>query len=182
MMIDHSTNSLQQAPKKSKQATLTILKLKRVKLTYMLTLTTITLNNIRDELAEAINNSGGLPGSQDDEKGLAQRAREAEGGVEVEQDLMDEDSIPVPKSEFDVVESGIGSGDKTVTGSKDVQFVDAVELSIAVPRNASAPYDNEWIELTEGNIDEVEFKDYCILAFKTSTDDKFEIVEAAYDD
>lgn len=93
-----------------------------------------------------------------------------------EEDLMDEDSIPVPKSEFEVVEQDVsGNG-------SDVQHVDPEELRVAIPRNRSSPYDNEWIELTEDNINEVEFKDYDILAFTTSSDDKFAIVEAAYNE
>lgn len=89
--------------------------------------------------------------------------------------LMDEDSIPVPKSEFEVVEQ-----DVSVNGS-DVQHVDPEELRVAIPRNRSSPYDNEWIELTNDNINEIEFKDYDILAFTTGSDDQFAIVEAAYD-
>lgn len=132
----------------------------------MLPLATITLDNIRNDLATAINNSGGIPSK--DETDEIKRENE-------EENLMDEDSIPVPKSEFEVVEQ-----DVSVNGS-DVQHVDPEELRVAIPRNRSSPYDNEWIELTNDNINEIEFKDYDILAFTTGSDDQFAIVEAAYD-
>ena len=125
------------------------------------------MDNIRNDLATVINNSGGLPKDED----VNEIKQEHEGEV----DLMDEDSIPVPKSEFEVVESVSGSSD-------EVKHVEPEELKIALPRDASSPYDNEWIELTEENIDEVEFKDYDILAFTSTADDKFEIVKAEYDE
>ena len=125
------------------------------------------MDNIRNDLATVINNSGGLSKDED----VNEIKQEHEGEV----DLMDEDSIPVPKSEFEVVDSVSGSSD-------EVKRVDPEELKIAVPRDASSPYDNEWIELTEENIDEVEFKDYDILAFTTAADDEFEIVKAEYDE
>ncbi|CAD1813656.1 hypothetical protein FOB58_005183 [Candida parapsilosis] len=153
-------------PFKSKQATITILKIKSGKLTYLLPLETITLDNIRNGLALGITNSGGIP-TQDENEDIKRENRE--------QDLMDEDNIPVPKSEFEVVEDL-----REVDGT--TQHVDPEELRIAFPRDRSSPYANEWIELTEENIDEVEFKDYDILAFTTSTRDDFAIVEAAYDD
>ena len=125
------------------------------------------MDNIRNDLATVINNSGGLSKDED----VNEIKQEHEGEV----DLMDEDSIPVPKSEFEVVESVSGSSD-------EVKHVEPEELKIALPRDASSPYDNEWIELTEENIDEVEFKDYDILAFTSTADDKFEIVKAEYDE
>ncbi|KAI5968589.1 hypothetical protein CANMA_002334 [Candida margitis] len=153
-------------PKKAKKAAITILKLKNGKLTYLLTLSTITLDNIRQDLALAINKSGGIP-SQDAEAEIKKQEEE------IEEDIIDEDNIPVPKSEFEVIED-VGGG--------DAHQVDSDDLRIAIPRNESSPYDSEWIELSDDTIDEVEFKDYDILAFATAPDEKFAIVEAAYED
>lgn len=188
-----------QPPKKKTTSTITILKLKKDKITYTLALTSPTLTSIRTHLLEAINNSGGVPTQTEEEE------------FHDDEIIEDENDIPVPKSEFadgeetdalnddDDDRKDVEEGDLKMEMKQDKVtgkiIGDIEQLRIAVPKNPQAPYDNEWIELTEENFDDVEFKDFTILAFavrsrersgETEYDDEeedlFYIVEAAYEE
>ncbi|KAI3402916.1 hypothetical protein KGF56_004377 [Candida oxycetoniae] len=157
-------------------ALLTILKLKKGKSTYTLTISSpVTLEAIREQLSLAINNSGGLP--EADENATDQM----EEGVDE-----DEENIPVPKSEFEQVEQV--EQDEEIINHKSLipeeiinhKLVIPEELRVAVPQNPAAPFDNQWIELNKDNFKQVSFKDFDILAFSTTPGVDFEIVEAAF--
>lgn len=168
-------------------------------------LTSPTLTSIRTHLLEAINNSGGLPTRTEEEE------------FQDDEIIEDENDIPVPKSEFadgeetdalnddDDDRKDVEEGDLKMEMKQDKVtgkiIGDIEQLRIAVPKNPQAPYDNEWIELTEENFDDVEFKDFTILAFavrgrersgeredddeeedQIEGEDLFYIVEAAYEE
>lgn len=166
--------------------TITILKFKRHRTTYTLAVdpavkNALSFDGLRQSLTQAINSSGGL--LLVDEDG--------------ENEDIDEDDIVVPKSELmddaepanepvDVkLETEDGSESKlhvtnVTSGQKQVQFD---EIELAVPRDKTAPYDNQWIELNSGtDLDTIGFADYDIVAFRCAGEESFSIVEAAYDD
>ncbi|RLV96556.1 hypothetical protein JA1_000040 [Spathaspora sp. JA1] len=146
-------------PPKKTTNSITILKFKSSQITYTIPFLTITsLEQFKQELADAINNSGGI---QPDEP-----VREQQQEVDDE----DEENIPVPKSEF------IEEDDE-----QEQVLVKIEQLRIAVPRDLSAPYDNQWLELDDSSLSKIKFKDYNILAFSVN-DEPFEIVEAAYEE
>lgn len=114
-----------------------------------------------------------------------------------EADDIDEDNIVVPKSELmeevephheatDVkLEEEEAAESKfdvagTRSGQKQVHFE---ELELAVPRDKTAPYENQWIELTsESDLEPIGFVDYDVVAFRCAGEESFVVVEAAYDD
>ncbi|XYA01782.1 hypothetical protein QA089_004345 [Meyerozyma guilliermondii] len=167
--IDSAINSpkiLTQPPKQKKTADVTILKLKRAKTTYILTLplapTKSTYNLIKESLVHIINESGGLKPED-----------EGDDTAQDEEMIKDEEDIEIPKSEFtDEL------GEKPETGIN----VEIDGLSIALPKDKSAPYDNNWIEVDEGTLAGVTFTDYDIVAFKYVDDPDFQVVEAAYEE
>ncbi|KAI5956793.1 hypothetical protein KGF54_000410 [Candida jiufengensis] len=155
-------------------ADITILKLKNGKLTYTLTLKQITITTIQQELANAINNSGGLQTSSikeelDEEEDIPVPKSEFDQEIKQEDDdMLDEDNIPVPKSEFEINEE---------IDSNTIK-VEAESLRFAFPKDNSSPYDNKWIELDDENFSDIDFKDFQILAFATNEDEEFNIIEA----
>lgn len=169
MAIDfaiYSPKILTQPPKQKKTADVTILKLKRAKTTYILTLplapTKSTYNLIKELLVHIINESGGL--KPEDE------------GDQDEEMIKDDEDIEIPKSEF--ADELDNDNQKPETGIN----VEIDDLSIALPKDKSAPYDNNWIEVDEGTLAGVTFTDYDIVAFKYVDDPDFQVVEAAYEE
>lgn len=149
---------------------MTILKFKRHRCTYTLPFTfpnksSITVDHLVTQLIDAINNSGGL---------LLEDKDDASYDNEI-----NEDDIEVPKSELidddgDVkLEEGSDDNKKSVTKN---------EVSIAIPKDKSSPYDNQWIPIDDANLKDLIFNDYDILAFKYVNDGDFEVIEAAYED
>lgn len=56
------------------------------------------------------------------------------------------------------------------------------KLKLAIAKDKTAPYDNNWVELTtDDQLSAIIFNDYDILAFSYD-DEPFHIVEAAYDE
>ncbi|ODV81821.1 uncharacterized protein CANTADRAFT_19430 [Suhomyces tanzawaensis NRRL Y-17324] len=148
----------------------TILKFKRQKTTYALPITgTLSLEELKSSLTTAINSSGGLnindnePANEDDI-------------VVPKSELVDEDDIPVPKSEYlEEDASNIEENDSnsvTVTSSS---------IRLAVPKDKTQPYENQWIQLTDGLVEDLKFGDYDILAFAYEQEE-FYITEAIYED
>ncbi|KAI5963012.1 uncharacterized protein KGF55_002804 [Candida pseudojiufengensis] len=158
-------------------ADITILKLKNGKITYTLTLQQINIQSIQNELAKTINNSGGVQSTTEvkeeiDEDDIPVPKSEIDDEVsQIKQEndeLLDEDNIPVPKSEFEINE------EIDITTVK----VEPENIRLAFPKDISSPYDNKWVPLNEENIDDVQFKDFQILAFVTNDEEDFNIVEA----
>lgn len=145
---------------------MTILKLKRAKTTYILTLPLApaksTYNLIKELLVHIINESGGLKPEDEEEP--------------KDEDMAKDEDIEIPKSEF---EDELGPDSQKPEPGINVQLDD---LSIALPKDKSAPYDNNWIEVDEGTLAGVTFTDYDIVAFKYIDDPDFHVVEAAYDE
>lgn len=164
-------NQLTQPPKQKKSADVTILKLKRAKTTYLLTLplapTKSTYNLIKELLVHIINESGGL--KPEDEGNDQDMAKD-------EEMVKDDEDIEIPKSEF---ADELGDDNQTPETGINVEIDD---LSIALPKDKSAPYDNNWIEVDEGTLAGVTFTDYDIVAFKYVDDPDFQVVEAAYEE
>ncbi|KAK6458274.1 uncharacterized protein RJT20DRAFT_126258 [Scheffersomyces xylosifermentans] len=156
--------------KASKQNTISILKFKRGKTTYVIPFDTsvksaLSLDNLKASLADAIVASGGLELVEKDEP------QDPIG----DDDEIDEDDIPVPKSEFE--DDMLEIDDPNV-----VKDVSAVDIRLAVPRDKTTPYSNDWLEVDDSALSSIEFNDYDILAFSYGTEDNFNIIEAAYDE
>lgn len=102
---------------------------------------------------------------------------------EVEDIPMDEDNIEVPKSEFlddenediEVPESEFASNidEKSMIVDKQIR--------LAIPKDKTQPYINEWVELQDSILVDIQFNDYDILAFAID-DENFEIIESAYEE
>lgn len=114
------------------------------------------------QLVYAINSSGGL---------LLEDNEEPDA-------LDEEDEIDVPKSDY-MEEVDI----KEEPGLAPKKIVDVKDITLAVPKDKAAPYDNQWIELAdEQNFDLIKFSDYDLIAFKYVDDENYAIVEANYED
>ncbi|EGW30345.1 uncharacterized protein SPAPADRAFT_52437 [Spathaspora passalidarum NRRL Y-27907] len=145
-------------PKKSTVNLITVLKFKRSRITYTIPFTSTTsLQHLKQQVADAINNSGGVQSDEPEREPVD------------EED--DEENIPVPKSEF------IENGEE----EQAEVLVTPEQLRIAVPQDMSSPYDNQWLELDDSMLQKIKFKDYNILAFGVD-DEPFDIVEAAYEE
>lgn len=112
-----------------------------------------TYTAILEQLTHIINESAGL---KDDTKGS----------------LAKEEDIEIPKSEF------ADDLDAADPGSVEVE---TEKLGIALPKDKTAPYDNNWIEVDESTLAGVTFNDYDIVAFRYG-DEQFGVVEAAYEE
>lgn len=125
-----------------------------------------TLSNFKNLLANIINQSGGIP----DE--------EAMEDIEIPKSEFLDDDIEVLKSEF--IDDDIEPKSEFIDEESKDQ-VNANDLRIATPKDKTAPYNNEWIEIDDNIISDLTFKDYDILAFALP-DQPFNIVEAAYEE
>lgn len=137
----------------------TILKLKKKSATYILTIdSSSTLSDVKTQLANIIQQSGGLSTTQD-----ATEYEEGEEDIEIpEPDFIDEDGIDAIKSENEL---------------------DINEVRLAVPNDTSDPYSNSWREIKDDDsIREFNFKDYDIIAFAYGAEDEFQITEPAFED
>lgn len=151
-------------PKKKTENTSTILKLKRYTSTFILTIEpSHSLEDIKYQLCNIINNSGGLPAIQD---------------LEVKNE--DEEDIAVPKSEY------IDDVDEIKEEVQDESAIAKVlvdDIRVAYPKDSTQPYSNNWIELSEdSDIAELSLKDFDILAFAYGSEEQIEIVEPAYEE
>ncbi|CUM47390.1 unnamed protein product [Debaryomyces tyrocola] len=159
--------------KTSKTNQITIIKFKRNKSTYVLPLdlntkASLSLENFKSSLAKAIEQSGGISLVEEDE----------------ETNKLDEDDIEVPKSEYiDNMENDGMMEDNEEDFKNMIQDVKADNLILALPKDKTSPYDNNWIEITDdSSISSLKFNDYDVIAFKHVDDDRFFISEAAYDE
>lgn len=92
--------------------------------------------------------------------------------------LDEEDEIDVPKSDY-MEEVDI----KEESDKAPKKAVDMSEITLAIPKDKAAPYDNQWIELTDDlTFDLIKFSDYDLIAFKYVDDEAFVIIEANYED
>lgn len=129
-----------------------------------------SVEKFKQLLCTMINQSGGLPLVDEPEQEL------------------EEDDIEIPKSEFideepePEPETGdvIMKEDDTETSANNA-LVTAQQLSIAIPKDKTSPYSNQWIPLDDSILKEVSFNDYDILAFGID-DEPLQIVEAAYEE
>lgn len=122
------------------------------------------MKNFKESLSQAIEQSGGLVLGMEDETN----------------DLGDDD-IEVPKSEYIDNENDMMIEEREKPNVADDISPDA--LTLALPKDKTAPYDNEWIEIIDdSSISNLKFNDYDIIAFKHHTDDGFFITEAAYEE
>lgn len=119
-------------------------------------------------MAKAVEQSGGLSLVEEDE----------------ETNKLDEDGIEVPKSEYiDNMENDGMMEDNEEDSKNMVQDVKADDLILALPKDKTSPYDNNWIEITDdSSLSSLKFNDYDVIAFKHVDDDTFFISEAAYDE
>ncbi|KSA03304.1 uncharacterized protein AC631_00942 [Debaryomyces fabryi] len=159
--------------KSSKTNQITIIKFKRNKSTYVLPLdlstkASLSLKNFKASLATSIEQSGGLSLVEEDE----------------ETNKLDEDDIEVPKSEFiDNLENDGMMEDNAEDTKNIIHDLKADDLVLALPKDKTSPYDNNWIEITDdSSISSLQFNDYDIIAFKHVDDDTFFVSEAAYDE
>ena len=129
-----------------------------------------SVDSVKHMLSSMINQSGGLPLADDVER-----------DVEIVGEDVDEDQIEVPKSEFiDDEEPDVIMKDGPESTSSQVQ-VTVDQLNIAIPKDKTSPYSNQWIEVDDSIFKDVTFNDYDILAFAID-DEPFQIVEAAYEE
>ncbi|KAG2731279.1 hypothetical protein G9P44_005695 [Scheffersomyces stipitis] len=154
-------------PKSKKISSISIIKFKRGKYTYVIPIEfeaegAKTLENIKRLLIEAIVASGGLTLIEEDPL------------PEDEEDL-DEDNIPVPKSEYIQDEEDIDN-------PNIISELAPIDIRLAVPKDKTNPYGNEWIELDDNKLANIDFNDYDILAFAYGTEESFEVIEAAYEE
>lgn len=128
----------------------------------------LSLKNFKDSLAKSIEQSGGISLVEEDE----------------EPNKLDEDDIEVPKSEFINNLENEGMMEENIEDTKNIiQDLKADDLVLALPKDKTSPYDNNWIEITDdSSISSLQFNDYDIIAFKHVDDDTFFIAEAAYDE
>lgn len=121
-----------------------------------------SINKIKETLCDVISASGGL------------------NLKEVETDGLKEDDIVVPKSEY-LTESN--DEDEKEDNTDIVKNISPNDIRLAIPKDKTSPYDNEWIEITNDLIfDELTFNDYDIIAFAYKTDDGFYVEEATYNE
>lgn len=126
-------------------------------------------------LVDVLNGSGGLHLKEVDE--------DADGiAVPKSEHLDDDDDIVVPKSEYldedDVVVNDASAGADSVK----VESVSSDDIRIAVAKDKTTPYANEWLELSDDSmVTSLEFKDYMVLAFAYG-DEEFYITEGVYDE
>ncbi|CCE81673.1 Piso0_002336 [Millerozyma farinosa CBS 7064] len=157
-------------PKSSKvvkNSDLVAIKFKRNKVTFVVLLDLVSkssksINKIKETLCDVISASGGL------------------NLKEVETDGLKEDDIVVPKSEY-LTESN--DEDEKEDNTDIVKNISPNDIRLAIPKDKTSPYDNEWIEITNDSIfDELTFNDYDIIAFAYKTDDGFYVEEATYNE
>lgn len=97
---------------------------------------------------------------------------------EVETDGLEKDDIVVPKSEY-LTENN--NEDEQPNSTNIVKNISPNDIRLAIPKDKTSPYDNEWVEITDDLVfDELTFNDYDILAFAYKTDDRFYVEEATY--
>lgn len=121
-----------------------------------------TYTVILEQLAHIINESGGL-------------VEQDENNVNTQVLKDEDDDIEIPASEF-------ADEQNEITKSEPGKTVVSEELSIALPKDKSAPYDNNWIEVDDATLSGITFADYDILAFKHVDDADFQVIEAAYEE
>ncbi|KAK6203417.1 uncharacterized protein RJT21DRAFT_27126 [Scheffersomyces amazonensis] len=166
-------------PPKSKPiiASITILKFKRGRATYVFPIDlqqskAQTLENFKSLLSKAINASGGLS-IVDDEP------------IPVDEDEDDEEAnipIPIPKPEY-MEDIDIDTDDNSNSNPNIIKKVESSQLRLAIPKDKSSPYENEWIELLDDTtLSSIIFNDYDILAFAYGNDDPFDVIEAAFEE
>ena len=144
----------------------TIIKYKRSKCTYVAYVdlhlkSQQSVSNLVSHLVDILNASGGL------------QLTEAEDDIEV-------DDIPIPKSEYldDVTVKSESNGGDPVK----VETVSSSDIRLAIAKDKTNPYANEWIELTEDStVASIDLKDYVMLAFAYGDED-FYVTEAVYDE
>lgn len=137
--------------------------------------TSKSTNNFKQLLCKMINQSGGLK-LEDDEP----------APIPVDEEDEDEDAIEVPKSEFiDDDDNDDNNGNDINMNEEDdtksTLLVETTQLKLGIPKDKTAPYNNEWIEVDDSNLKEVTFNDYDIIAFGID-DEPLQIIEAAYDE
>lgn len=138
--------------------------MKRYTSTYIVTIEpSNSLEDIKYQLCDIINNSGGLPTTQD---------------LDVKHE--DEEDIEVPKSEY------IDDVDEIKEETPDESAITKVlidDIRLAYPKDSTQAYSNSWIELGEdADIAELNLKDFDILAFAYGPEEQFQIVEPAYEE
>lgn len=128
----------------------------------------LTLKYFKESLAESINQSGGLE--------LIEQEQQPDNDI-------DENDIVVPKSEYmDNNETDKMLEDRENSGNV-IDEINANDLGLAIPKDKTSPYDNQWIELADdASIGNITFNDYDIIAFRYIDDDEFHIIEAAYEE
>ncbi|CAK7892136.1 hypothetical protein CAAN1_01S07074 [[Candida] anglica] len=162
---------------KAKPVLVTILKFKRKRTTYSIPFNLsekkVTLDWFISTLKDTIESSGGL---QDDND----TTELGENNLENEDDL----DIEIPKSELiDEPELELSEPTpETLTPAPASAPLIQSKLKLAIAKDKTAPYDNNWVELTtDDQLSAIIFNDYDILAFSYD-DEPFHIVEAAYDE
>lgn len=115
---------------------------------------------------------------------------EQSGGIHLVEDETNEaDDIEIPKSEFidedDQIEVPKSEFAENVDDEADDNKVFKIapeDIRIAVPKDKSSPYANEWIELfKDSDLSSLVFNDYDIIAF-AYLEEPFNVVEAAYEE
>lgn len=129
----------------------------------------LTLEQLKNELVLAVNSTGGFEDEADENPiDLSGEEPLDDNDEQINDDI--DDNIVMPNSEF-----------IRKNYTKKIPMV-ADGLKLAIPQDKTAPYSNQWIELTDEILEGIEFRDYDIIAFSYTEFDHFFIKEPVYDD
>lgn len=133
--------------------------MKKKSTTYIVTInSTSTLIDIKTQLVNIMEQSGGL------------------SSIDEVVDELDEEDIEIPKS--DIIEEDNMDEIKSEGNELDIN-----EIRLAIPNDVSDPYSNNWKEIKEDDdISEFNLKDYSIIAFAYGPEDEFVITEPAFEE
>lgn len=129
-----------------------------------------TIENFVTTLIQVIEQSGGL---------LLLDNEVAAVGDDVE---INEDDIEIPQSEFIDGDEETSSKNLTEDESERILTLSSEDIKIAVPKDKTNPYSNNWIEISsDADLSSLVFNDYDIISFSYSGE-PFTVVEAAYEE
>lgn len=130
---------------------------------------TLKLAQLKDQLVLAVNATGGFEDEADENPiDLSGEEPLDDNDEQINDDI--DDNIVMPNSEF-IRENH----------TKKIPMV-AEGLKLGIPQDKTAPYSNQWIELTDEILQDIEFRDYDIIAFLYTEFDRFFIKEPVYED
>lgn len=107
--------------------------------------------------------------------------------IDEDDGALNEDDIEIPKSDLiddDNSEIKAEGGEQELEQDSNIKKdIKSLDIKIAIPKDKSSPYDNQWIEIIrDEDFEMIGLNDYDILGFKFIEDDDIKIIEAAYDE